>query len=336
MAQKSSACKRPGSLIALLFSGTLAAISGWILYSRFFINHRAQLSEAISARRKIYHSPSSGDIHYYVDDQVAGRPLVLIHSVNAAASAYEMRPLFEAYRSKRPVYALDLPGFGFSERQAKVYMPRFYENVIREFLEQVVKGPADCIALSLSGEFAARAALGQPNLINSLVLISPTGFNRNPDKDSGMRSLFKSYIKSLHGLLSFPLWGRALFDLLTTRASIRYFLQPWFSGAPDEGLVQYSYQTSHQPGAEHAPLYFLSGRLFTYAVSQRVYDKLRIPVLTLYGQDPFLGHDTLEIFARQRANWQLAHIAPSRGMPHFEKLDASLQAIDAFWKRYSE
>ena len=36
-----------------------------------------------------------------------GTPLLLLHSVNAAPSAMEMRPLFEYYRDKRPVLAPD-------------------------------------------------------------------------------------------------------------------------------------------------------------------------------------------------------------------------------------
>ena len=39
------------------------------------------------------------------------RPLLLLHSINASASAYEVKPLFEHYRQQRPVYAPDLPGF---------------------------------------------------------------------------------------------------------------------------------------------------------------------------------------------------------------------------------
>ena len=37
-------------------------------------------------------------------------PLLLIHSVNAAASAAEVRPLFEHYRRERRVIAMELPG----------------------------------------------------------------------------------------------------------------------------------------------------------------------------------------------------------------------------------
>ena len=49
-------------------------------------------------------------------------PLLLIHSINAAGSAYEIRPLYEHYRQSRTVYALELPGFGHSRaRQARKY-----------------------------------------------------------------------------------------------------------------------------------------------------------------------------------------------------------------------
>ena len=45
-----------------------------------------------------------------------GPPLLLVHSVNAAASAAEVRPLHEHYRATRTVLSLDLPGYGFSDR----------------------------------------------------------------------------------------------------------------------------------------------------------------------------------------------------------------------------
>ncbi|MBZ0306880.1 MAG: alpha/beta fold hydrolase, partial [Anaerolineae bacterium] len=147
-------------------------------------------------------------VSYYVDKSQVGRPLVLLHSINAAASAYEMRPLFNHYRTLRPVYALDLPGFGFSERPNRVYSPDLYKETITDFLQTQVGEAADVIALSLSSEFAALAALEQPSLFHSLTMISPSGFSYKGRSSDATYQLF-----------SFPLWSQAFYDLLTTRPS---------------------------------------------------------------------------------------------------------------------
>ncbi len=53
-----------------------------------------------------------------------GPPLLLVHSVNAAVSAAEMRPIFERYTATHTVFALDLPAYVFSERSDRRYTPR--------------------------------------------------------------------------------------------------------------------------------------------------------------------------------------------------------------------
>src|SRR4051812_4883585 len=50
-----------------------------------------------------------------------GPPLVLVHSVHAAASSFEMRGIFEPLSQRFSVYAVDLLGFGKSERPAAPY-----------------------------------------------------------------------------------------------------------------------------------------------------------------------------------------------------------------------
>ncbi len=59
-----------------------------------------------------------------------GRRLLLIHSINAAGSAYEIKPLYEHYRQSRTVYALELPGFGHSERCKRKYSVRMMTDAI--------------------------------------------------------------------------------------------------------------------------------------------------------------------------------------------------------------
>jgi pimeloyl-ACP methyl ester carboxylesterase len=110
--------------------------------------------------------------------------MLLVHSVNAAGSAAEMAPLFDHYRKSRSVYALDLPGFGHSDRTDRRYMPRLMTDAILACLERIgsLHGgvAADVLALSLSGEYAVRAQLEHPHRVRKLALISPTGFNGKP------------------------------------------------------------------------------------------------------------------------------------------------------------
>ncbi|WP_242445288.1 hypothetical protein [Chromatium okenii] len=42
------------------------------------------LPAAIQATRHDFNSASAGRIHYYADTSASGRPLLLIHSINAA------------------------------------------------------------------------------------------------------------------------------------------------------------------------------------------------------------------------------------------------------------
>jgi len=317
------------------FAGALlAAVSGWILYSRYGIDHQVALPEAIPAGREDSRSTRAGTVSYYVDRKgtEGARPLVLIHSINAAASAYEMRPLFEHYRGNRPVYALDLPGFGFSERSKRVYSPLLYMDTIIEFLSGIVGKPADVVALSLSGEFAARAAQSRPELFHSLTLISPTGLSSQALNSGSQQAGAIGIDNTLHPLLSLRLWALPLFDTISTRSSIEYFLRKSFSGLIPPGFVDYAYASSHQPGAEYAPLYFVSGKLFTPQVCAQVYANLQIPVLALYDRDPFTSFAELPNLLLKNNHWQAVRMVPSLGLPHFERLADTVEVLQGFWR----
>lgn len=313
-----------------LVSG-LAVVAGWIGYSRFVVDHHVPLPLPIDAEPIRFSGKDGRFLTAYADRSGAGKPLVLVHSINAAASAYELRPIFEHYRGKRPVYALDLPGFGLSERADRVYSPLVYRDAVLDLLRQQVGEPADVVALSLGSEFAALAALEAPDLIQSLTLISPSGFNRREDKGSSQGARENGTSSFFYRLLSFPLWSQAFYDLLATRRSIRWFLEKSFTGAPDEGLVQYDTTTAHQPGARYAPLYFVSGQLFTPDIREAVYERLNLPVLVLYDQDAYTRFDLLPQTLARNPLWRAVRIVPTRGLPQFERMTDVAEALDSFW-----
>ncbi len=331
--------RKQGSLSPWLAGlGALAGLAGgWIVYSSRAINHQVFLPEAMDApRERFLGTRNSRFMNYYADTSAAGRPLVLIHSINAAASAYEMRPLFDHYRGSRPVYALELPGFGFSERSDRSYSYRLYTDAVLDFLADIVQQPADVVALSLGSEFAARAALEEQGWVHSLALISPSGFTMRENKGGSQRASENQFSDFLYNALASPLWSQAFYDLLATRVSIHYFLQQSFEGEVDEGLAYYGYASAHQPGARYAPLYFVSGKLFSPNIREEVYQRLTQPVLVIYDRDAFVSFDTLPTLVVQQDNWYAARVTPTKGLPQFEQLAKTTAALDQFWGKIED
>lgn len=320
--------KQPRSAIQGIAKGAgvvaatgLAAAAGWTAWSALFINHRRVLPSAIDARRYVTATPLAGRLSYYADEAQAGRPMLLIHSINAAASSFEMRPVFQHFRSQRPVFALDLPGFGFSERADREYSPDIFVQAILDFIDGELAGSdgVDVVSLSLSCEFAALAALEQPDMFRSLTFLAPTGFGQHAIRHS----------EPGHRALTFPVWSQALYDLLVTEVSIDYFLGKVFNGYVDRGLKEYAYLTSHRPGARHAPFYFLSGKLFTPDIVS-AYGQLPHPVLAFCDNSDFGHSDLLPVFAREHENWELRCIEGTKAMPHFEKPEQTFDEMDDF------
>jgi pimeloyl-ACP methyl ester carboxylesterase len=224
-----------------------------------------------------------------------------------------------------------LPGFGFSERTNRAYSAEMYVQAIVDLLSIQIGESADVIALSLCGEYAARAALLRPDLFHTLTLISPTGFSAHGTGRTTQRAVQEDRTHSLYRALAFPIWGPALYDLIATRRSIEFFLKQSFVGPVPPALIDYDYATSHQPGAHYAPLRFVSGLLFTRDVQQVVYDRVALPTLVIYDHDAFSRFDSLPKFVEAHPNWRATRIQPTLGLPQFEALPQLANALNSFW-----
>lgn len=297
---------------------TVGAGAG-IAWSALLVDHRMALHPPLDGSEWSVEDGSGGMVRVYFDESGEGRPVLLVHSVNAAASAYEMRPLYLRLRGQRPVWALDLPGYGLSDRGDRPYNPHLMAQAIANVADRIGQ-PVHLVALSLGAEFAARAALLRPELVASLALISPTGFG--PIRTSGR---FPAQ------LLRFPLWSQAIFDGLASRRSIEYFLAKSFAGPVDATLVDYAYRTSHQPGARFAPLSFLTGELFADDAVRDLYSKVQVPTTVLYDRDPFTSFIRLPEFLPDHPNWTATRIAGTNGLAHWDRPGETLDALASHW-----
>ena len=289
------------------------------------------LAPALDGTLQFFHNRSGQRVAYYKSRGNQGavidsHPLVLLHSINAAASAYEMRPLFDHFAPTRPTFVLEWPGFGQSDRPAADaktdYNFRLYADTLEDFLALLGNNhpPSDVVALSLSAEHAALVAKERPELFHSLTLISPTGLSREPPRAERLSHF-------LPKLLSGRPWSQPIFSLLSSHASIRYFLGKSFFGPVDEGLVAYCYKTSHQPGADHAPWAFLGGRFAVPEVFQRSYLEVQTPTLVLYDKDAYTSFERLGELLLKNRSFRAMRIPNTRGLPQWDNPKLTCAAI---------
>ncbi len=288
------------------------------------------LPPAVSGERFEFESPA-GRLSAYVAG--SGAPLLLVHSINAAASAAEVRTLHKHHRATRTVFSIDMPGYGFAERSDRDYTPRLMTDALHAMAGQIRSRcgpvPIDALAVSLSCEYLARAAVEVPAQYRSVTLVSPTGLDGHrarrgaPGSTRGLPWLYRM----LRGPGS--VWGGALFRGLTRPGVIRYFLErTWGGRGIDEELWRYGVLTTRQPGAEFAPLHFLSAGLFSADI-HTLYEQLAMPVWMCHGDRGDFTNYRGQVIVQDRPNWQFS-VFPAGAMPYFELPDRFSARYDEF------
>ncbi len=305
-----------------------ASTVGWLAYSAIRDRDEPPLPDPFASRPNRLVTLEAGELVVHETqvhtDRSDTTPVVLIHSVNAAASSYEMAPLFQRLERDRFVVSVDLPGFGHSDRSDRQYSPELMADAIAAVLDTFDE-PVHLITLSLSGEFAARAARIRPDRVASLTMISPTGMGSGSMVEPRSSGWFETITEN-------SLVGQGLFDLLASDWSIRYFLSRSFATTVDPGLAAFAGLTARQPDARHAPLAFIRGELFTPDALSELYQPLMVPTLVLYDEDAYTDFAYLPEFVADRPNRTARRIPGTRGLPHFDRPALTVDAIETFWK----
>jgi pimeloyl-ACP methyl ester carboxylesterase len=206
-------------------------------------------------------------------------PLLFVHGIGAGASSFMWRKNFDALARDFRVYALDMLGFGFSDKPATApYSADLYVELIADFIRDVAGAPANIVATSLAAAYSLRAADEHPALVNALVLIAPTGAD-NLRARPGMTGA------AFYGLLQSPVLGTSFYNVMASERSIRDYAQKHLyfdKRRATDRMVAHYYATSHQPGAQHAVAAFLSGYMNTETCP--AFARLRQPITLVWGR----------------------------------------------------
>lgn len=265
-----------------------------------------------------------------------GPPLLLVHGVGAASSAAEMRTVYLGYLSTRTVYAVDLPGFGFSTRTARDHTPRSMTDAVHAAAAciRTLAGPTplDVVAFSTGCEFVARAAFEAPGRYGRLAFISPTGLEGGMPRRAPFGRTRE--VRGVHALLAARPWGEPLFRALTHPVLLRHTLERAYgSRAVDETLLTYSAATVLAAGAHHAPLQAWAGRLASADI-HRIYEGLTQAVWASHGdRGAFADFGALDTLAPLQ-RWHRTVFATG-ALPHLEAPREFASRLDAFLSQRS-
>lgn len=113
-------------------------------------------------------------IHYLAGGE--GPPLLLVHGI--AMSGDDWAPLLRTLKKTHRVYAIDLLGYGRSDKPLDGdYSITNETNIVRGFLDVKQLPQTDILGVSMGGWIAAKLAAEHPERVRRLVLVSSAGFN---------------------------------------------------------------------------------------------------------------------------------------------------------------
>ncbi|KAI3982662.1 hypothetical protein MKX01_021419 [Papaver californicum] len=232
-------------------------------------------------------------IHYV--EQGQGTPIVLIHGFGASAFhwRYNIPELAKNYK----VYAVDLLGFGWSEKALIDYDAMVWRDQVVDFMKEVVKEPAVLVGNSLGGFTALISAADLPDQVVGVALLNSAGqfggASAKTEKVSEESVLQKFLLKPLKEAFQRVVLG-IVFWQAKQPARVKSVLKSVYvnSSNVDDYLVQSITKPADDPNAGEV-YYRLMSRFMSNQTKyplEIILSKLSCPLLLLWGDlDPWVG-----------------------------------------------
>jgi 2-hydroxy-6-oxonona-2,4-dienedioate hydrolase len=225
----------------------------------------------------------------YLDRNKNGTPLLLLHGLGGSLESWTNNISFLS--TKFRVIALDLPGFGMSDKPKIDYSINFYVSFLEKFVKRIKLSHFFIIGSSLGGHIAVEFTLRNRKIVNKLILISPAG--SLPKTFKGTKEL-KKYIRIVD--------AKSSNDVSEILASI------------DNSMVNRSYADAiykrlSLPGAKEAFISALKGSAMSPRYNNKL-EKIETDMLLIWGKEdrmiplrfirPFLEHGKSRIIILEK------------------------------------
>ena len=116
----------------------------------------------------------------YVRQGSGGTPILLLHGFDS--SVFEFRRLLPLLARENETWAVDLLGFGFTERLTEIsFSPTAIKTHLYYFWKTLINQPVILVGASMGGAAAIDFTLAYPQSVKKLVLIDTAGYTSPPN-----------------------------------------------------------------------------------------------------------------------------------------------------------
>ncbi|MGQ4649939.1 alpha/beta fold hydrolase [Lyngbya aestuarii] len=115
----------------------------------------------------------------YVRQGSGGTPILLLHGFDS--SVLEFRRLLPLLAAENETWAIDLLGFGFTQRLPEIpFSPAAIKTHLYHFWKTLIDQPVILVGASMGGAAAIDFTLDYPQAVKKLVLIGSAGYGAGP------------------------------------------------------------------------------------------------------------------------------------------------------------
>ncbi|MCS7052629.1 MAG: alpha/beta hydrolase [Ignavibacterium sp.] len=112
----------------------------------------------------------------YVDEGESDKVILFLHGLGSYIPAWKFN--IEDLKKDFRCVAIDLPGFGKSDKKIHSGKMGFYADVVKKFIQLIGIDKVNLVGHSMGGQVAINLALNNLNSIEKLILLAPAGFER--------------------------------------------------------------------------------------------------------------------------------------------------------------
>jgi pimeloyl-ACP methyl ester carboxylesterase len=269
---------------------------------------------------------------YFVHHAGQGPPMVLVHGLGGSHLNWAAVAPFLAV--KRPVFALDLPGFGRTPLAGRSTRVDDNARLIARFLASIADEPATLVGNSMGGMLSIRVGARWPDRVRALVLVNsahPPSLRVRPDLE----------IAAIFSLYMIPVVGgsvaRARASRMSAEALVRFTLRLCCAEPEkvDPALVAAHIRLEEERramGWSHSA-FNAAARSLMYALAiprrlAKLSDAVRAPTLVVHGaRDRLVPLGAARVAAR-RHSWDIRVIEDVGHVPQLEAPEEFVRIVD--------